>query len=308
MAALAAAALAAAAGVLLAVHSFQPAAPSNADLVDVRLNTYEGVQAAGLDDLELQKPLSERALLPLLHSLSGVLTNSAPRKQILETQHRLELAGRPGGLSAIDFLALRYVAAAALALAGLGLGLATGKGIVAALLLCSGAVAGLVGPGMWLRSRVRSRQEEIQLALPDALDLLIVSVEAGLTLDAAMARVADKFHNALGSEMGRVLQEVRLGRPFLEALEDLGRRCAVDELQSFVQAVIQSQQLGAGIARILRLQADEIRRKRMQRAQEKGAQASIKMLLPMIGCIFPTIWIVLLGPALLIVIHVFRGR
>jgi tight adherence protein C len=300
-------ALVAAAGTLVLVLSLQPAAPSNADVVDMRLNAYEGMQVPSLDELELQRPLSERVLLPVLHALARVLANSTPQKQILETQRKLTLAGRPNGMSAVDFLALRYVAAVVFAIAGLGLGIVTGNGIVTALLLSGGAVGGLLAPGLWLSRKVRSRQVEIQLALPDALDLLIVSMEAGLTFEAALARVAEKFRNALAQEFARVLQETRLGRSFFESLSDLSERCEVEELQNFVQAVIQSQQLGAGVARILKLQADEIRRKRMQRAQERGAQASIKMLLPMIGCIFPTIWIVLLGPALLIVIHVFRG-
>ena len=303
----AALALVAAGGILLVVNSFQPVGPSNADVVDVRLNAYEGVQAPTLEELELRRPFAERALLPLLRRLAEALANSAPQKQLQETERKLSLAGRPNGLTAVDFHGLRYIAAAVFCLLGLGLGLLTRNGLVTALLLTGGALGGLTVPGLWLSQRVRSTQEEIQLGLPDALDLLIVSVEAGLTFDAALARVAEKSANALGQEFSRALQEIRLGRPFLEALEDLGKRCAVEDLQNFVQAVIQSQQLGAGITRILRLQADEIRRKRMQRAQEKGAQASIKMLLPMIGCIFPTIWIVLLGPALLIVIHVFRG-
>ena len=303
----AALALVAAGGILLVVNSFQPVGPSNADVVDVRLNAYEGVQALTLEELELRRPFAERALLPLLRRLAEALANSAPQKQLQETERKLSLAGRPNGLTAVDFHGLRYIAAAVFCLLGLGVGLLTRNGLVTALLLTGGALGGLTVPGLWLSQRVRSTQEEIQLGLPDALDLLIVSVEAGLTFDAALARVAEKSANALGQEFSRALQEIRLGRPFLEALEDLGKRCAVEDLQNFVQAVIQSQQLGAGITRILRLQADEIRRKRMQRAQEKGAQASIKMLLPMIGCIFPTIWIVLLGPALLIVIHVFRG-
>jgi tight adherence protein C len=132
-------------------------------------------------------------------------------------------------------------------------------------------------------------------------------VEAGLSFDAAMARVTEKFKNALSNEFAVVLQETRLGRPRLEALDDMGRRCGVEDLHNFVQAVIQSEQMGVGIAKILRLQSDEIRRKRRQRAQEKAAQASLKMLLPMVGCIFPTLWIVLLGPAVLILIKAMRG-
>jgi tight adherence protein C len=133
------------------------------------------------------------------------------------------------------------------------------------------------------------------------MDLLTISVEAGLGFDVAMSRVTEKFKNALSDEFAQVLQEARLGRPRLEALDEMGRRSGVEELHNFVQAVIQSEVMGVGIAKILRLQSDELRRKRRQKAQEKAAQASLKMMLPMVGCIFPTIWIVLLGPSVMII-------
>lgn len=300
--------LVAALGTLLVVQSLQPAKPSTADVVDMRISAYEGTMPATFDEIELGRPAFERLVLPFLHRLTTLLANSTPERQIQETQTKLHLAGRPNGLSAVDFMALRYVATVALAALGLALGLLFRSPVVAVLMLAGGAVAGLVLPGLWLSRKVRARQEEIRTGLPDAIDLLIVSIEAGLTFEAALARVAEKFRNALGEEFARVLQETRLGRSYLEALADLGDRCQVDELQAFVQAVIQSQQLGGSVARILRVQAEEIRQKRLQRAQEKGAQASIKMLLPMIGCIFPTIWIVLLGPSILILIHVLGHK
>ncbi|HEY8623127.1 MAG TPA: type II secretion system F family protein [Casimicrobiaceae bacterium] len=301
-------ALVAAIGTAILVRGLQPSAPTNADLVDMRLNVYEGTLPLSLDEMELQEPLSERLVLPLIRRVARALAASTPEQQIEETQRKLVLAGKPFGLSAVGFLALRYIAAMAFAGLGLGIGVLTGNGIMTAVLLAGGAILGIIGPGVLISRRIGSRRSELLTSLPDALDLLIVSVEAGLTFEAALARVAEKFDNALGEEFSRVLQETRLGRPYLRALEDLGNRVEVEELQNFIQAVVQSQQLGVGIARILQLQAGEIRRKRMQRAEERGAQASIKMLIPMIGCIFPTIWIVLLGPALLIVIHVIGHK
>ena len=103
------------------------------------------------------------------------------------------------------------------------------------------------------------------------------------------------------------MQEVRLGRPRLEALEDLGRRSGVEDLNNFVQAIVQSEQLGSGVARILRIQSDEVRMRRLLAAQERGAKASLKMLLPMLGCIFPTLWVILLGPAALLALHFLRN-
>ncbi len=297
-------ALVAAVGTMVLLHGLQPAPPSNADVVEMRLNAYEGALPLSLDEMELQAPLSERFLLPLLRWVGRILVNSTPEKQIEDMQRKLLLAGKPYGLSPVDFLALRYIAAVVLAGLGLAIGLLTGRGLLAALLVAGGGILGIVGPGLMISKRIGARRDELLTSLPDAMDLLTVSVAAGLTFEAALARVAEKFEDALGEELSRVLQEARLGRPYLSALEDLGNRVEVEELKNFVQAVIQSQQLGVGIARILQLQSDEIRRKRMQRAEEKGGQASIKMLIPMIGCIFPTIWIVLLGPALLILIHV----
>ena len=121
-----------------------------------------------------------------------------------------------------------------------------------------------------------------------------------------MADITGRFHNALGDEFGKVLREVRLGRPRMAALEDMGRRSGVAELHNLIQAITQSEQMGIGISRSLRVQAGELRRSRRSFAQERAAQASLRMIFPMVGCIFPTIWIILLGPALLGIIKAWR--
>src|SRR6266566_782370 len=130
----------------------------------------------------------------------------------------------------------------------------------------------------------------------------------GLGFDAAIGRLTEKFKNALSDEFAQVLNEIRLGRPRLEALDDMGRRSGVEELHTFIQALIQSEQLGVGIAKVLRIQSEEMRRRRRQRAEEQAAQAPLKMLFPMIGCIFPTLFIVLMGPAVIIIIHTFQHK
>ncbi|TME16244.1 MAG: type II secretion system F family protein, partial [Chloroflexi bacterium] len=158
------------------------------------------------------------------------------------------------------------------------------------------------GPIFWLSSAAGRRRKQIQKALPDAMDLLTISAEAGQSFDAAVQNVVEKFHNALTDELAIVIREVQLGRPRLDALEDMGRRSGVEDVNNFVQAVVQSEQMGVGISKILRIQAAELRRRRRQRAQEQAAQASLKMMLPMVGCIFPTLWIILLGPAVLVVL------
>jgi tight adherence protein C len=295
----------AAAGVLLAFVglAMQPSA-NTGQMVQERLQAYAvGSEGRPLteDEVILQKPFSERVLRPMIEKIGQRLSRSTPEKTRSELQNKLNLAGRPGNLSPQDFTAIRYVACIVLFAVGLLLGAFLQSPLWLALVAGGGALAGFFGPLMWLNQKVDERRKDIQKSLPDAMDLLTIAVEAGLGFDAAMARVTDKFKNALSDEFGTVLQETRLGRPRLEALDDMGRRTGVEDLHNFVQAVIQSEQMGVGVAKILRLQSDEMRRKRRQRAQEKAAQASLKMMLPMVGCIFPTLWIVLLGPAVLII-------
>jgi len=293
----------AACGAFVATWSLTPAQPSNADLVEGRLRTYEMGLAVSLVDMDLQAPFSERVLRPAIQRLGRVLEQTMPEKARQRINLDLHLAGRPGGLSTSDFIAVRYVATGLLCCVGIGIGLLTGSRVMIALGAAVGAVAGLYLPTLWLRRKVKNRRNEIQFVLPDAIDVLVVCGEAGLTFEAAMEKVGQKYDHPLAEEFVRVLQEVRLGKPRLEALNDMAQRCGVEELNSFVQAVIQSEQLGSGLVKVLGIQADEIRQKRLLTAQERGAKASLKMLIPMVGCIFPTLWVILLGPALILLMH-----
>lgn len=297
----------AAIGVFASVWSFVPAAPTNADVVEGRLRVYETGLPLTVEQLELREPFRERVIRPFLKRIGHFIEQSLPEKARQQLSLTLQVAGRPGGMSAGDFIALRYGMTAALCVLGILLGLLTQNPIALALLAAIGAATGLYGPTFWLRSRLNRRRSDIQLELPDAIDVLVVCVEAGLTFESAIEKVVEKYDHALSEEFGRVMQEIRLGRPRLEALEDMGQRTGVDELNNFVQAIIQSEQLGSGISRILRIQSDEIRMKRLLMAQERGARASLKMLLPMLGCIFPTLWVILLGPAALLAMHFLRG-
>jgi len=232
---------------------------NTAEMVQQRLSVYGGEKPLTLEEVELQRPFSERFLRPAIERLGSMMSRSTPQKARQNLMNRLELAGRPGNLTPEDFAAVRIVAAAVTAAVGLLLGLLLANVIY-----------------------------------------LAIAVDAGLGFDAALARVTDKYKNALSEQFAKVLREVSLGRPRLEAMDEMGRSSGVEDLHNFIQAIIQSEQFGTGIGKILRIQADEMRRKRRQRAQEKAAQATLKMLLPMVGCIFPTLWIVLLGPAALI--------
>src|SRR6266576_2250674 len=276
---------------------------NTAAMVQQRLSVYGGEKPATLEEMELQRPFSERFLRPAIERLGSLLSRSTPQKARQDLLNRLELAGRPGNLTPEDFAAVRLVAAAVMAALGLLVGLLLANPVYLVISLVAGTILGYYLPVIWLKQKVDGRRSEIQKGLPDALDLLVICVHAGLGFDAALARVTDKYKNALSELLSKALREVSLGRPRLDALDEMGRNSGVEDLHNFIQAVIQSEQFGSGIGKILRIQADEMRRRRRQRAQEKGAQATLKMMLPMVGCIFPTLWIVLLGPAVLILLR-----
>lgn len=304
---LAAAALAGG-GALVATLSFLPRRRSSADLATQRIESFtSGPVPLNLDPEEAQQPFSRRVLGPLFGRFAASIARRTPEAARARLQQQLRLAGRPLGLDAADFLAFRYALMAGLALAGLLLGLlmdglaAGGVGVVL------GALAGFTVPRYMVASRVKKARRAIRVALPDSMDLMSVSVEAGLTFEGAMQKVAERFDGKLGEEFAQVLREVRLGRSRQDALTDLGDRCGVDELHGFTRAVVQSDLLGTGIARVLKLQSDELRRRRRQRAQEMGARATLKMLFPMLLFIFPALFIVLLGPAALMVMKLFGG-
>ena len=297
-------ALAVGIGVLMIFIGLARTPSSNTSLnVQQRLAAYGGEKPLTIEEIELQRPFSERVLRPAIERLGSLLSRSTPQKARQDLLNRLELAGRPGNLTPEDFVAVRLVAAAIMAALGFLLGLLLANPVYLVIALAGGTILGYYLPVLWLRQKVDARRTEVQKGLPDALDLLVICVDAGLGFDAALARVTDKYHNALSDLLSKALREVSLGRPRLEALDEMGRNSGVEDLHNFIQAVIQSEQFGTGIGKILRIQTDEMRRKRRQRAQERGAQATLKMMLPMVGCIFPTLWIVLLGPAVLILMQ-----
>jgi tight adherence protein C len=291
-------------GVLMIFYGLSRTPSTNtAQMVQQRLSVYGAGgsdKPLSIEEVELSRPFSERFLRPAIERLGSLLSRSTPQKARQDLDNRLELAGRPGNLTPADFGAIRLVAAAVMAAVGLLIGLLLGTPVYLVISLAIGAVLGYYLPVLWLKQKVDARRAAIQKGLPDAMDLLVIAVDAGLGFDAALARVTDKYKNALSDMFAKVLREVSLGRPRLEAMDEMGRSSGVDDLHNFIQAIIQSEQFGTGIGKILRIQADEMRRKRRQRAQEKAAQATLKMMLPMVGCIFPTLWIVLLGPAALI--------
>ena len=291
-----------AAGVFLAVMLVMIgiASPRPADQVEARLLEY-GDRLMTLEELELSRPFSERILVPMIRGSSTFVSRFTPQRSIENTQHKLELAGNPNNWSAAEFLGIRGLAALLFAALTFVLLMLTEAGVTRQLLF-SGAM-GLLGfflPVVWLGRRIKSRQDEIVRTLPDALDLLTISVEAGLPFDGAMQRVAEKWDNELSKGFQRLLTEMQVGKSRRDALRDMSDKMDVPDVTSFVAALIQADQLGISIAKVLRIQAEQMRIKRRQRAEEKAQQAPIKMLIPMTFLIFPTILIVIMGPALLV--------
>jgi tight adherence protein C len=254
-----------------------------------------------LEEIELAEPFIERVLIPVLRSAAGVVGRLTPKQQMEATQHSLELAGYPYGWGSAEFVVVRLLAT--LLLGAVGLGLSTlGKDLAflqRILVAAGGVVAGYYLPSLWLKSKISQRQRAVVRALPDALDLLTICVEAGLGFDAAMAKVAEKWDNELSQAFSRVIQELQLGKLRREALRDMSDGIEVPDVSSFVAAIIQADQLGVSIARVLRIQSDQMRVRRRQRAEELARSATIKILPPVAFFIFPSIFVVLLGPPIM---------
>jgi tight adherence protein C len=263
-------------------------------------------ESATLEEIELSQPITERVIYPLARQLGEIALKFTPQNAIQTTHHKLELAGNPSGLEPTTFWTLR--------LAGISLGIfmvilaavapegsfMKGKGLLYGI---PAAVLGFYLPELWLKGKIDRRQTEIRKAMPDALDLLTICVEAGLGFDAAMSKVNEKWDNPLGAAFGRVIREIQLGKLRRDALRDMAGRMGIPEMTSFVAAVIQSEQLGVSMAKVLRIQSDQMRLKRRQRAEEEAHKAPIKMLFPMALLIFPTICIVLMTPAFLMLMR-----
>jgi tight adherence protein C len=231
-----------------------------------------------------------------------------PAGTALQIRNKLSQAGNPVGLTPSGFQSVRYSSAALMAVVGLAVGLILPIGmplfVEVPLAGAVFAIAGFLLPGLWLEQRIGQRRRQIQRSLAEATDLLTLVVESGMSLDEGLLSITERFHNALGDEIGKVLREIRLGRPRMAALEHMADTAGVPDLHHLVESIVQSDQMGVPIARLLRVQATEMRRRQRQGAQERAAQASSRMVFPMVGCIFPVLWIVLLGPA---IIQVFKS-
>lgn len=283
-------------GVLMTVLG--AAIPPKRDPVEERL--YRATQRAqSLDDIEMQAPFMERFMRPLVSQLSKVVMRLTPAGATESTQRKLMYAGMSGQMQVSDFLGLRGLATIIGVALALGVAVRTNQSTFMFLLLIVGfGGMGYFLPDLWIRGQITKRKDQVTRALPDAIDLLTISVEAGLGFDLALARVVQKSDNALTREFARVIQEMRVGIARRDALRAMVERTGVDDLGTFISAIIQAEQLGASIANVLRIQSNEMRIRRRQHAETLAHQAPIKMLFPMAFLIFPPIFVVVLGPAI----------
>lgn len=278
--------------------------PRRASPIDDRLaefGTLGGPQT--LEEIELSLPFSERIISPLVARVSRFVTSRTPAKTLEATQLKLDMAGNPNNWGPREFLGVRFLGALLLGAMAVALFVLLKNVSVPRRLLLAGVaiVLGYYMPTLWLGQKIKRRQSSIIKSLPDALDLLTICVEAGLGFDAAMANVAEKWTDDLSQAFNRVLQEIQLGKLRREALRNMATTMDVPDVTSFVAAIVQAEQLGVSIARVLRIQSDQMRVRRRQRAEELARSAAIKMLPAIAFLIFPAIFVILLGPAVITV-------
>jgi tight adherence protein C len=261
------------------------------DPLEKRLSEYGDREVpTSLEEIEMSLGKRERIIIPMYRALARFAIRMTPENQIEEIRRQIELAGKADTMEPVTFFGQR------IALTDWG----PAKGIMGTV---GGAALGYFLPMLQLKGQINRRQDAIVKSLPNALDLLTICVEAGLGFEQAMGKVYEKWDDDLAIAFGRVLQEIQLGKKRSEALRDMSRRMDVPDVTSFVAALVQAEQLGVSIAKVLRIQADQMRVKRRQRAQEKAQQAPVKMIIPMVLLIFPSIWIALLGPSVIILME-----
>ncbi len=258
---------------------------------------------------ELEPSFNDRVLSPLLDRSQALGRRLTPNDSGERIRTKLEIAGNPPGWTVERVISLKVI--------GFGVGLLVSLlftflfGLGLAPTLAATVIVSLVGyqaPNLYVYQKGYDRTKEIQRAIPDALDLLTISVESGLGFDAALSQVARNTDGALADEFARVLQEMQIGLGRGAALRALGDRSHVPELKGFVSAMVQADSLGIPVAQVLRVQAKEIRIKRRQRAEEQAQKVAVKILIPLIFCILPCLFIAVLGPAAIGIFTAFNGR
>ncbi len=267
-------------------------------------------EVVSLEKIELSQPFTERVIYPFARKFGEFAAKFTPQNALQNVSRNLELAGTPSSLDPTLFLSIQFVAAAifgGLVITIFNVGTMKWPAGRIFLLTVVFVAIGFYFPQLYLRSRINRRQKSVRQGMPDALDLLTICVEAGLGFDAAMSKVSEKWDNELSLAFARVIQEIQLGKLRREALRDMADRIDISEMTSFVAAVIQSEALGVSLAKVLRIQSDQMRIRRRQHAEEEAHKAPLKMLIPMGVLIFPSLLIVLMFPAAMRLMHSALG-
>jgi tight adherence protein C len=264
-----------------------------------RLAVLEAVRDEDLPlDQSLTTGFTGRVVAPMLSRLGGIVIGLTPGGALDALRRKLERGGNPWGITAVQFMGIRAMSVATFGLLAFTLyGLGYVDGLVNLLLGALVAALGILLPDYVLQSRINAREYGIRKSLPDHLDLLVASTEAGLGLDQAIAEVVARKPGPLADEFDRVLTEINLGKTHSQAWRDLSRRVELDDLRSFAAAIYQAQELGASIANVLRVQSESLRMRRTLKIREMAAKLATKMLFPLVFCIFPALLVVILGPA-----------
>jgi tight adherence protein C len=276
-------------------------------LIEERLDVIsQSGEQIDLESIEMSQPFTERVILPIARKLGEFAIRFTPQNWLASISRKLELAGSPSKLDPSMYLSLQFICAAGLGVLMIVVtsvlfeGFSLGEKFLYSTL---GFLLGFFLPQIYLSSLITKRQKSVRHSLPDAMDLLTICVEAGLGFDAAMVKVAEKWDSPLSKGFARVIQEIQLGKLRREALRDMANNIDIPEMTSFVAVVIQSEMLGVSMAKVLRVQSDQMRVKRRQLAEEEAHKAPIKMLIPMVLLIFPSLMIVLFTPAILSVMQ-----
>lgn len=271
-------------------------------IVNIRLDKIAKEYSKDKDN-ELNQPLFNRAIRPMLDSISRMVLKVTPREFVAAFEKKVVMSGNPFSMSVKDWINLQVLIILGLPLMTAAIGYYVRAEIRNIIFVSAIEIGlGLILPNLVLSKKTTDRQRQITNSLPDVIDLLTVSVEAGLGFDGALSKVIDKMPGPLASELENCLQEMKVGKQKREALKDMADRIGVQDLTTFVGSIIQADQLGVSIGNVLRIQSEQMRQKRRQRAQEKAMKAPVKMLIPMVLFIFPTIFAVLMGPIVIRVI------
>jgi tight adherence protein C len=256
--------------------------------------------------LELERPLAERLLAPGRRWLTRQLNRMTPAARAANFRKQLDFVGDPFGLDPAGLQAIRIAGAAGLGALGVAIGALIGTPIAIVIALLIGVALGFYLPVMWLDQQVHQRRTELEAVLPNALDVVAISMEAGLGLDRALEQLVRHQEGPLTLLVARALREIELGRPRPEALQDMAEATGVEDFNSLVKGILHAERTGVPIARTIAAHSAQMRVKRRLKIRTEAARASLKILLPTVGCVFPTLWLILLGPALIVALTLGR--